>query len=67
MSHSKTIMAHFAKVCLHIANLHPAVVMHALTIGLKLDLFLNALFAEPLSNMDELRARAPKYITIEKY
>lgn len=28
--------------------------------------FLNALFAEPPSNMDELRARAAKYIAIKE-
>jgi len=59
-------MGHFAKACLNIPNLHPVVAMHALIVGLKLDLFLNTLFAEPPLNIDELRARAAKYITIEE-
>jgi len=35
-------------------------------VGLKSGLFLNALFVEPPSNIDELRARATKYVTIEE-
>lgn len=59
-------MARFAKVCLNIPNLHPVVAMHALTVWLKLGLFLNALFVERPSNMDVLWARATKYNIIEE-
>ena len=58
-------MARFAKACLNIPNLHPDVATRALTVGLKPDLFLNTLFAELPSNMDELRPRATN-ITIEE-
>jgi len=59
-------MTRFAKVCLNISNLHPAVAMYVLTVGLKPDFFLNTLLAKPPSNMDELRAHAVKYITIKE-
>jgi len=62
----RQFMSRFTKACLNIPNLHPTVAMHAITVGLKPGLFLNTLYAEPPSNMDELRARATKYIAIEE-
>jgi len=47
-------MARFAKAYLNIPNLHPAVALYVLTVGLKPSLFLNALFVKSSSNMDEL-------------
>lgn len=40
------------------------ILMHSLTVGLRLSLFLNTLFVEPPNNMNKLRARATKYIII---
>jgi len=62
----KQYMTCFAKACLNIPNLHPTVAMRTSIVGLKSDLFLNALFVEPPSNMDKLLAHAAKYITIEE-
>jgi len=62
----RQFMSRFTKAYFNIPNLHPVVAMHTITVGLKPDLFLNTLYTEPPSNMNELRARAAKYIAIKE-
>jgi len=59
-------MAQFTKVIFAIPDLHPAVTMHALLVGLKPSPFLETLYADPPPNMDSLRARVAKYMSIEE-
>jgi len=59
-------MAQFTKATLAIPNLHPTVTMHALVVGLKPSPFLDTLYADPPPNMDSLRARAARYMSIEE-
>lgn len=59
-------MTHFSKAFVNILNLHLAVVMHSLLVGLCSRTFLDSLCAKPPVNMNVLRVRATKYISIEK-
>ena len=47
-----------------ILNLHLVVVMHALLMDLHSRKNLDTLYADRLANMDELRDRATRYISI---
>jgi len=55
-------MAQFSKATLNILNFHPTMAMHVFTVALHPMIFLNSLYANPLVNMDALRARADIYI-----
>ena len=59
-------MVRFAWATLKIPDLHLAVSMHALLVRLQLGKFLDSLYAEPLDDMDQLRAKATSYISIEE-
>jgi len=59
-------MARFAQATLNIPNLHLAVSMHALLVGLCPGKFLDTLYAEPPEDMDQWRARAANYMNIEE-
>jgi len=59
-------MAQFTRATLSIPDLHPAVARHSLLVGLKPGPFLESLYADPPHNMDSLRTRAARYMTIEE-
>jgi len=56
-------MTWFTKATLAIPDLHLVVAMHALLVGLKPSPFLDTLYANPPLNMDNLRARAARYMS----
>jgi len=47
-----------------IPDLHPIMAMESIKDGVKPGLFLDCLYADPPLNMDELRARSTRYISI---
>jgi len=59
-------MAKFSRATLNILDLHPTVFMHALSVGLRPRKFLNTLYVKPPKDMDQLRARATRYMNIEE-
>jgi len=59
-------MAQFSKATSNILDLHSVVAMHALQIGFHLGKFLDTLYANSPTNMDELRSRVARYINIEE-
>jgi len=59
-------MTHFTKATLLIPDLHSAVTRHSLLVGLKPSALLDSLYADPPPNMDALRARAARYMSIEE-
>jgi len=59
-------MARFTKATLLIPDLHPAVTRYALLVGLRPSEFLDSLYADPSHNMDSLRARSSRYMSIEE-
>jgi len=59
-------MTRFTKATLAIHDLHPAMAMHALLVGLKPSPFLDMFYVDPPSNMDNLRDKATRYISIEE-
>jgi len=59
-------MTRFTRATLSILDLHPAVARHSLLVGLKPGPFLESLYADPPPNMDSLRTRATRYMSIEK-
>jgi len=60
-------MTYFTKVTLLIPDLYPAVTRHSLLVGLKHSAFLDSLYADPPPNMDSLRARTARHMSIEEY
>jgi len=62
----REFMAQFSWTTLNIPNLHPVVSMHALLMGLRPGKFLDILYVKPPEDMNQLRARAAKYIGIEE-
>lgn len=56
----------FSWAILNIPNLHPTVSMHALLVGLRRGKFLDTLYVEPPNDMDQLRARAARYMSIKE-
>jgi len=58
-------MTRFSKAMLQITNLHLTVAMHSLQVRLKPSPFLNTLYANPSENMDSLKVRAARYMSIE--
>ena len=59
-------MARFTRATLSIPDLHPAVAWHSLLVGLKPGPFLESLYVDPPPNMDSLRTRTTRYISIEE-
>ena len=59
-------MTGFEKATLNIPDLHPTVAMQALLIGLCSGKFLDTLYVDPSSNMDEICSRVAWYINIEE-
>jgi len=59
-------MEHFRKISLNISNLNPEVVMHHLVTALKPGPFVDSLCKKPVSNLDELRTRATKFMQMEE-
>jgi len=59
-------MARFTKATLLIPNLHPAATRHSLLVGLKLSVFPDSLYTDLPLNMDSLRARATRYMSIKE-
>ena len=59
-------MAQVARATLNILNLHPVVSMHALLVGLRSGKFLDTLYAKLPKDMDQIWARAIRYMIIEE-
>jgi len=59
-------MARFAQTMLNILDLHSVVAMHILLVSVCLEKFLDTLYSVPPENMDQLRAKATRYISIEE-
>ena len=59
-------MERFGKILLNISNLNPEVAMHHLVTALKPGLFVDSLCKKPVSNLDELRTRATKFMQMEE-
>jgi len=59
-------MARFIRATLNIPDLHPTVSMHTLLVGLRPGKFLDTLYAKLPKAMDQLRARAARYMSIEE-
>jgi len=55
-------MERFRKISLNISNMNPEVVMHHLITALKPGPFVDSLCKKPVSNLDELRTRATKFM-----
>jgi len=62
----RQLVARFARATLNIPNLHPVVSMHALLVGLRLEKFLDTLYVELPEDMNQLQAKAAKYMSIEE-
>lgn len=62
----RDFMAKFNEESLNIKNLSPDMAMHAILAALKQGLSENSLAKKPLANMEDLRARAVKYINLEE-
>ena len=56
----------FEKILLNISNINPEVAMHHLVTALKLGPFVDSLCKKPVSNLDELRTRATKFMQMEE-
>jgi len=56
-------MARLATTSLHILDLHLAVAMHTLLVGFHLQKFLDMLYIDPPTNMNELNNRVAQYIS----
>ncbi|RDX91833.1 hypothetical protein CR513_26132, partial [Mucuna pruriens] len=61
-----SFMDRFSGVVVKNKDLYPKVTLHSMIMALKLELFSNNLYKRPLTLMDELRARASKYIQMEE-
>jgi len=59
-------MTQFTKAMLLIPDHHPAVTRHSLLVGLKPSAFLDSLYADPPQDMDSLRARTARYMSIKE-
>jgi len=59
-------MARFTKATLLIPDLHPTITRHLLLVGLKPNAFLDSLYTDPPHNMDNLQARASRYMSIKE-
>jgi len=59
-------MTRFIKATLSIPDLHPAVTRHMLLVGLKPGPFLESLYADLPPNIDNLRIRVARYMSIEE-
>ena len=59
-------MTCFAKAYLNIFGLHTTMAVHSIKVGLLSDPFSITLYVDPPLNMDDLRARATRYISIEE-
>ncbi|XP_020224251.1 uncharacterized protein LOC109806292 [Cajanus cajan] len=62
----RAFMSRFNKAALEIRDLNPAVALHHLTTALKPGPFANNICKKPLTNMDDLRRRADKYMQMEE-
>jgi len=56
----------FGKMSLNISNLNPEVAMHHLVTALKPGPFVDSLCKKPVSNLDELRTKATKFMQMEE-
>jgi len=57
----------FNKVCMGIRNLNPEIAMHYLVSAIHPRRFTESLIKRPKQNMEELRARATKFMQIEEH
>ncbi|XP_020209081.1 uncharacterized protein LOC109794021, partial [Cajanus cajan] len=62
----RTFMSRFNKAALEIRDLNPVVALHHLTTALKLGPFANSICKKPLTDMDDLRRHADKYMQMEE-
>jgi len=62
----RDFMERFGKISLNISNLNPEVAMHHLETALKPGPFVDSLCKKPVSNLDELRTRATKFMQMEE-
>jgi len=62
----REFMECFEKILLNISNINPEVAMHHLVTALKLGPFVDSLCKKPVSNLDELRTRATKFMQMEE-
>lgn len=62
----KQYMARFARAKLNTSDLHQAMSMDALLVGLHPEKFLDTLYVESPEDMDQLQARAARYMSIEE-
>ncbi|XP_020207159.1 uncharacterized protein LOC109792186 [Cajanus cajan] len=60
-------MERFANIVIKIRNLNPEVALHAMLIELKPGPFIDSLYRRPPPDMDELRARAARYIQMKEH
>ncbi|XP_020224277.1 uncharacterized protein LOC109806318 [Cajanus cajan] len=60
-------MEHFANVSVKIQNLNPEVALHSMLMALKPGPFVDSLYRRPPNDIDDLRARAARYIQMEEH
>jgi len=62
----REFMKRFGMISLNISNLNPEVAMHHLVTALKPGSFVDSLCKKPVSNLDELRTKATKFMQMEE-